>query len=102
MVREMVCCRKEGREAQLVCCCEEDLVVEGWAHVVDKGQERRDQYERVSSFGGDGNPAVIERGDSKSHIIDRPITADGVCPFRVSTTDLEAIDDVLTTYSKIL
>jgi hypothetical protein len=23
-----------------------------------------------SSFAGDGNPAIIERGDSKSHIID--------------------------------
>jgi hypothetical protein len=57
---------------------------------------------KFSSFVGDGNPAVIERGDSKSHIIDRPITADGVCPFRVSTTNLEAIDDVLTTYSEIL
>jgi hypothetical protein len=55
-----------------------------------------------SSFAGDGNPAVIERGDLKSHIIDRPITADGVCPFWVSTTDLEAIDDVLTMYSEIL
>jgi hypothetical protein len=54
------------------------------------------------SFAGDGNPAVFERGDSKSHIIDRPITADGVCLFRVSTTDLEAIDNVLTTFSEVL
>jgi hypothetical protein len=57
---------------------------------------------KFSSFVGDGNPTVIGRGHSESHIIDRPITVDGVCPFRVSTIDLEAIDDVLTTYSEIL
>jgi hypothetical protein len=55
-----------------------------------------------SSFAGDSNVAVFEQGDSKSYIIDRPLTTDGVCPFQVSTTDLEAVDKVLTTYSKIL
>jgi hypothetical protein len=55
-----------------------------------------------SSFVGDGNPALLERGDSKSHIIDRPLPAEGVCPFVVSTSDLERIDKVLSTYSDLL
>ena len=54
------------------------------------------------TFASDPNPTVFEQGDSKSHIVDRPLIADGVYPFWVSTTDLEAVDKVLMTYSKIL
>lgn len=37
--------------------------------------------------------AGVERGDSKSHIIDRPPLA--ICSFDVSPRDLEAIENVL-------
>ena len=47
MIHERICCRKEWREVQLVCYCGEDLTVEGWVHVVGKGQEWQDQYKRV-------------------------------------------------------